>query len=191
MNSSMLQIGKGSYGAPGLVEMPMTTLGALDETNGKTMPTLRKDLTSPEEVYEFQGRLEVPGAPFVMPEQNFVARLTTSQTIIFENRPVPPWPKISIKLTANPITGNISNVEHFRVRPAENTTDAEIAYSRVQFTLGRNRKCTLSFSDGEKLMPFRFDPLSPVDEQQLLHRAKIFRKLKYIEWVFKTKFAYP
>jgi len=191
MNCSVLQLEKGPYGAPGLVELPITTLGALDETNGKTMPTLRKDLASREEVCEFKGRLEVPGAPFVMPEQNFVARFITNQAVIFENRPVPPWPKISIKLTTNPVTDNISNVEHFRVRPAENTTDAEIAYSRVQFTLGRNRKCALSFSDGERIMPFRFDPLSPVDEQQLLHRAKIFRKLKYIELVFKTKFAYP
>jgi hypothetical protein len=191
MNCSVLQLEKGPYGAPGLVEMPMTTLGALDETNGKTLPTLRKDLASLEEVCEFQGRLEVPGAPFVMPEQNFVARFITNQTVIFENRPAPPWPKISIKLAANPVTGNFNNVEHFRVRPGENTSDAEITYSRVQFALSRNCKCALSFSDGEKIMPFRFDTLSPVDEQQLLHRAKIFRKLKYIEWVFRTNFAYP
>jgi len=191
MSYSALQIGNGPYGAQSLAEMPMTMLGFLDETKGRTVSALRECPASQEEVCKFQGRLEVPGAPFVMPEQSFVARFTANQTIIFENCPVPPWPKISIRLAANPVTGNISNVEHFRIRPAENTTDAEIAYSRVQFTLSRNRKCTLSFSDGEKIMPFRFDPLSPVDEQQLLHRAKIFRKLKYIERVFKTKFAYP
>jgi len=190
MNTFAIQTGTSSYGAPGLVGMPIAVLEAVDQKNGNALPRFQREIESQIEVYEFRGRLDIPGAPFVIPEQDFIATVTTDKTITFENHPASPWPRFSIELEMEPATGKAQ--VRFQIRPVESSTDSEIAYTRVQFVLGKIRRCVLQFDDGEDILPFRFDPPVPTDEQQLLYRATIFRKLKYIEQeVFRTKFFLP
>lgn len=190
MNTSAIQTGTTSYGAPGLADMPVSMLAVLDQNNGSALPRLRRDIELQIKMYEFHGMLKIPGAPFVIPEQDFIAKFADDESITFENRPVSPWPRISIELAIDRTTGN-AKVRRFQIRPMENSTDAEIVYTRVQFVLGAIRRCVLQFDDGEEILPFKFDPPTPTDERQLLHRGKIFRKLKYIEQVFNTKFLLP
>jgi len=161
-----------------------------DEARNNSLPKLRQFPEEGSEIIPFRGWLEIAGAPFVIPEQDFIATFTGDQTIALENRAVTPWPRISIKLAIDSITGN-AKVRQFDLRPVEASTDAEIVYTRIQYVLGKIGRCVLQFGDCEDILPFRFDPPTSADEQKLLHRAKIYRKLKYIEQVFKTSFLLP
>lgn len=187
MGTATLQISRVSYGAPGLIELPPTRL---DQHNGGVMPGLRRNLGSNVKSYEFRGRLEIPDAPFVLPEQDFTATFTADENIKFKSRAASPYPKISIELAIDQTTGNVM-VEQFQIRPVGESADAEIYYTRVQYVLGKSCQCVFQFADGQDILPFRFEPPTAADEQKLLHRAKIFRKLKYIEQVFNTKFLLP
>jgi hypothetical protein len=190
MNASVIQPGTTSHGAPGLASLPMGMLAFIDQNDGSALPRLRKDIESQIKMYEFRGRLEIPGAPFLLPEQDFIATFTPDGNIRFENRAFPPWPKILIELAITPTNGS-AKVKQFQIQPAQDSAETEIFYTRVQFVLGKTRRCELQFGDGTDNLPFTFDPPTPNDEQQLLHRAKIYRKLKFIEQAFNTKFLLP
>jgi len=123
-----------------------------------------------------------------MPMQDFTA-LFTDLGGAFENHPNPPWPKLSIELAADPATG-IFSVKKFQVRPSENTADGEILYTRLQLSLA-NRRSLLRIEGIDEVFGFSFGPFPEEAKQQLLYRAKLFRKLKYLEKVFRVRFTLP
>jgi len=124
-----------------------------------------------------------------MPTQDFTASFT-STSAAFENHPDGLWPKISIELAADPATG-IFSVRKFQVRPSEISAEAEVLYTRVPLTLAKIGRCSLHIEGADDVFGFRFEPFPRESEQRLLYRAKLFRKLKYIEKVFRVKFTLP
>lgn len=186
----MIQTGAPYFGAPILPAMLVGRFADIDRNNSNALPGTWKDIEPKVKTSEFRGILEIPGAPFTIPRQNFIATFTSDGSIIFENCAISPWPRILIELAIEPTDGR-ANVKSFRIRPIDNSTDAEIVYTRVQFEMGKIGRCARRFGDGEDNLPFKFDPPTPSDEKQLLHRAKIFRKLQYIERVFDTRFSLP
>lgn len=134
----------------------------------------------------FQVRLEVPGYDLEIPEQAFEARKSGGGYIL-SNKPEAPWPKLVIEFAPASSQTQLSVARMF-VRPIDFSVDAEILYTRALFTLDKAQQLTLYI---EKIGEIALG-VAPLSEQaltDLLIRAKIARKVKYIEWVFRTNFS--
>ena len=149
---------------------------------------------------QFPGRLTIPNAPFAIPEQSFAA-VFTERGASFENAPADSWPKVIVSFDTHEPLGehkvrdfftNLPNrqIKDIIVRPSNYTVDAEVLYTRFMFCLYKAGRCSLTASRGE-LFGFSFDPPLETDLRQLLYRAKVYRKLKYIERVFNVGFPLP
>ncbi len=187
MSLSALQIGSPLQRVSALPSEPFDLTAGFDKVNGVAASRLKEFRTQPLKQIVFRGQLEIPGSRFVIPEQGF--NCTISDTIVtFENLPGNVWPKIRIELKADPLTDNFE-LEKFQVRASESSADGEILYTRVHWMLSNIGRCSLHLEDLEATFNFKFEPFSKEEEERLLYRAKIFRKLKFIENVFRHKFT--
>ncbi len=150
---------------------------------------------------QFPARLVIPNAPFVIPEQLFTA-VFTERSATFENEAEHSWPKIVIRFATQEPLGrhkakdflthlSSHRVTAFLVRPSNDTVDAELLYTRFMFCLLKAGGCSLNGSSVGELFGISFDPPLETDLHQLLYRAKLYRKLKYIERIFNVGFPLP
>src|SRR5262249_10265108 len=75
------------------------TVAESDSVNGISANKFRELPYQPTNHIAFQGRLEIPGSRFDMPEQKFTGVFSGSE-VVFENIPANAWPKIRIELIA-------------------------------------------------------------------------------------------
>jgi hypothetical protein len=144
------------------------------------------------EAKQFEGLLFIPGAPFVFPPQRFTA-FSTNGTDVLESHPNDAWPQIRIELTRSSDVAPI--VQKFLLRPSGNTVDSEILYTRALYTVSNMESCLLASeltADDQVVgVAFSFQPFSDDELARILYRAKIARKLKFIESVFKVRLTLP
>ncbi|HEY0320912.1 MAG TPA: hypothetical protein VGC66_08170 [Pyrinomonadaceae bacterium] len=135
----------------------------------------------------FRGKLSVPGSRIIFPEQDFTF-YRVGYHFVIKNHPVNQWPNIEIELVASDEHAPLQ-VARFDVRPSENTTDAEILYTRLVFSMVSSGKLFLPL--GDEIINFGISKFSPLEETNFLHRSQLFRKLKFIEKVFNCTFHLP
>lgn len=185
----------------GLENFPLIA-NVLLESNDTSLPEYLIAQLEVVETSEFSGRLVIPDHRFSMPEQKFVATFSDFGTT-FENKPVGFWPRIFIEFSSNEPLGRLKarefferlktpslTIKNFLVRPSSDTVDAEVLYTRVMYYLYKSNKCSLHTIDG-KLFGISFDPISETEKLQFLDRAKLYRKLKFIQNVFRVQFTIP
>lgn len=136
---------------------------------------------SPKGTIAFRSRLEIPGLRAI-PEQDCTATQTNSSLVI-QNDPRDSWPRFLIK--------GVSNCARISVWPSVNTVDGELLNTRVRFALEKAGLCSLYSLDRGIEFKFVFKHPSESEKQELLYRAKLCRKLKYIERAFGTSFSLP
>lgn len=161
---------------------PVDSFGAIkDERSAKPLvkgAVARKTL---------KGRLEIPGAVFTIPEQRF-SSLQTEAGIVFESHPEPPWPKMLIELESRL---QQSGIERLLVQASDNTVKAELLRTRVAFAIAMAGEWILHMNHQVAKVEHQRGPYTEANENQIRYRAKIFRKLKYIEESFGLCFSVP
>lgn len=136
----------------------------------------------------FQASLIITDAPFSVPEEPFTLLLTERSAVI-ENYPQDSWPKILIQLEA-PSSSSKLEVQRFLIDRSASNVMAEILFTRLMFTLTQKCGCLIPLPGGIKLH-LGVSPLGDLEQQKLILNAKLFRKLKYLEEFFHTRFALP
>ncbi len=140
----------------------------------------------------FQGYLHIVDAPFNFPPQHFVVTSRGSE-ITVESLPNSAWPQIFIVLSMS--SSAELAVERFVLRPSNNTVKAELLYTRALFTLSESGSCFLASEvtpDGALVgIGFSFEPFGGEDRHGLLYRAKLMRKLSFVESLFSAWFTVP
>jgi hypothetical protein len=160
---------------------------------------LRRELSNPHEVLKgwikagrFHGHLHIANAPFNFPAQPFVVTLRGSEVTI-ESLPTGAWPQIFIVLSWSSSGEQI--VERFVLRPANNTVKAELLYTRALYTLSESGSCFLAseVTPDDRLIGIGFNsaPFDGEDRRALVYRAKLARKLSFIETLFRARFTVP
>lgn len=133
------------------------------------------------------GRLEIPGAGFTIPEQRFSSRQTEAG-IVFESHPEPPWPKMLIELQSRLPQ---SEIERLLVQASDDTVKAELLRTRVVFAIAMATEWFLHINHQVAKVERQPSPYTQANEEQIRYKAKIFRKLKYIEETFGLCFSVP
>ena len=152
-----------------------------------TVPALSASLSTLEQSENrkgniaFRSRLEIPGVRLI-PEQDCTAT-RTEFGLILQNNPRDSWPRFSIN--------TVSNSAQISVWPSVNTVDGELLNTRVRFALEKAGLCSLYPRDIGVEFKLVFKHPSESEKQKLLYRAKLCRKLKYIEQAFGTSFLLP
>lgn len=134
----------------------------------------------------FRGQISVRG--FLFPFQKF-SLIKKARFVFIENFPTSSLPKIDIVLEEK---NSVFQVKEFNVSPSDNSVQGEILYTRLFLLISDARKCSLIFKDIDfSPFNFSFSSASSQDTKQMLYRAKLFRKLGFLEEFFKTKFTVP
>lgn len=146
------------------------------------------------------GRLQILEAPFALPQGKFKVTcsvLGNQPTLTFENKPAASWPNFVIELLVD-LTLNELTPGRFYVYPADFSVKAELLYTRVVYFIYQSLRCVLHVKnvfDGprehELEMSFNFQPWTKEQQQKIIYRAKIARKLSFIERVFKVRYSLP
>ena len=135
----------------------------------------------------FRGQISVGN--FSFPVHKFSLR-ERNKDVFIENFPTDSFPKIEIVLEEKE---SFYEVRKFSVYPSDNSVQGEIIYTRFFLTTADEKKCSLNFRD-INFAPFNFGfaEVNSDEKKRLFYRAKLFRKLGYIERIFeKTKFSIP
>lgn len=148
---------------------------------------LDKRVSRTRESNHFHARFAVPGLA-TLPLQDFSFHFTESGGYI-RSHPEGHWPQIKIEIAFN--SPNESTLVNFQIDTGDDTVDAGLLFTRLNFALYTAHKCFLKGDNGETIIGFGIDNISPTMEEELLFNAKLFRKLKFIESVFDTKFVLP
>jgi hypothetical protein len=126
----------------------------------------------------------------------------TDKGAIFENYPEQFWPKILIEFQSEVSLGP-SRVQSFfsrlpqirvsqlLIRPSGDTVAAEVLYTRVLLSLDKARRSSLSDVQVGVLLTLKHEGLADDDRIHFIDRAKLHRKLRFIETVFGTHFILP
>lgn len=134
----------------------------------------------------FRGQISI--GEFLFPVQKFSLR-EKDKFIFIENFPTNSFPKIEIVLEKS----SVLNVKEFNISPSDKSVQGEILYTRFFLIISDMKKCSLHFSDID-ISPFNFKffGISSEEKKRIIYRAKLFRKLGFIEKVFeRTKFVVP
>lgn len=127
------------------------------------------------------GNLSLPNQRFSLQQKD--------NLIIFQNYPMESFPSIKIVLERKNFNVEI---REFAVERSESSIKGELLYTRLFLMLSEIRKFSLHFKN-VNLPPFEFsfNELSSDEEYYMLQRAKLSRKLRFLEWFFKTTFTLP
>ena len=138
----------------------------------------------------FDGLLIIPNAPFAPAALHVSSRV---EGVTVESRPTGPWPQILIVLALS--TNAAPTVLRDLFRPSGNSVEAEILYTRALYTVSETGSCFLASevtSDDQVIgISFNFQPFPNEEVRGILYRAKIARKLKFIESVFNIRLTVP
>ena len=152
-------------------------------------PAFRGLAPLPPGLVNFRGRLVVPEEPCTIPDQDFVVQVR-DEWILIEGKSNTVSPDILIELKLDG-ESKILNVESVRLRRSNSSVDSEILFTRIMLCLIRAQKCSLYSSNHGKLIDLRQSEGARWDDDSLLVRAKLSRKLKYLERVFRVTFQIP
>jgi hypothetical protein len=158
-----------------------------DALIGVDRPSLESELSTTKGPATLAGRLEIPGAEFTIPEQGFSSR-PTEAGIVLESHPEPPWPKMLIELQSRLPQ---SAVERLLVLASDDTVNAELLRTRVVFAIFMAPEWFLHIDHLVAKVEHQHGPHTEANEEQIRYKAKIFRKLKYIEESFGLSFSVP
>jgi len=134
----------------------------------------------------FQGQISI--ADYLFPVQKFSLK-EKDNFVFIENFPTDSFPKIEIILEKK----SVLKVKKFNIQPSDNSVQGEILYTRFVLLIADTKKCSLHFKDIVfEPFNFGFSEIPSQDKKQLLYRAKLHRKLRFIEKVFeKNRFIVP
>jgi hypothetical protein len=135
-----------------------------------------------------KGRVEIPGSPFNMPVEDFFITFSSSGDVI-ENDPKNAFPRIRFELSLDPREKYLQ--VNVLLRPSDDSVDAEVLYTRVWYTLIKAGECRFHSADVNLPLRLRIEPETPDEVNKILYRAKLYRKLAFLEKVFKTRFQLP
>ena len=158
-----------------------------DALIGVDRPPLESALSRTTGPATLTGRLEIPGAVFTIPEQRFSSRQTEAG-IVFESHPEPPWPKVLIELQSRLPQ---SEIEKLLVQVSDDTVKAELLRTRIVFAIAMAPEWFLHINHQVAKVEHQRGPYTDSNEEQIRYKAKIFRKLKYIEETFGLCFSVP
>jgi hypothetical protein len=140
----------------------------------------------------FDGLLVVPNAPFVAPPQRFAVS-SRGGLVSIESRGNSDWPQVLIELTHS-LTGS-PLVRRVLFRPSGNTVQSEILYTRLHYTVSEVGSFLLASeitSDNQLVgISFNCEEMSEEQTNSMLYRAKIARKLGFIERIFNLHLTLP
>lgn len=129
--------------------------------------------------FNFQGKIS--SGKFSFPVQKF-SLLEKDKFVFIENFPINSFPKIEIILEER---NSVYEVKEFKARPSDNSVQGEILYTRFFLTTADAKICTLNFKDIDFVpFDFSFSDMALEEKKQMLYRAKLFRKLGFIENFF-------
>lgn len=175
-------------------------------------PRLRRELTAPTkpspngfevlaasevlkvwvEAGRFDGVLIIPNASFTFPPQHFTVT-SKDGSIAVENHPTDAWPQILLEFTDSP--QGEPTVQKVQFRPSGNTVESEILYTRTHYAVSETGSYFLASeitSNHEVVgISFNCQPMSQEEASSMLYRAKIARKLKFIESIFNITEILP
>jgi hypothetical protein len=160
---------------------------------------IQRSLKSDADKLRFRAVLDIEGLTY--PVQQWSAVFTDGGAI-FENHPEQSWPKILIEFQSDRPLGR-SRVQSFfsqlpqvrvsqlLIRPSLDTVAAEVLYTRVMLVLDTARRSSLRDVQAGVLLTLKHEGLAGDDRNHFIDRAKLHRKLKFIETVFGTHFILP
>jgi hypothetical protein len=165
---------------------PAVPLQILRQSVGRTVAREPQQLIV--ERIDFSSSLIITEAPLQIPEQRFSLVLTETGAVL-ENYPKDSWPKIVVHLeAASPLAK--PEVKQFPLRPSTNTALGEVLYTGVLYAVTQTGGCIIplpGFGD----LQLDILPLTQSEREQLLFRANLFRKLRYLEEYFTVEFILP
>ncbi len=134
----------------------------------------------------FQGQISV--GEFLSPIQQF--SLTEKNNYVFiENFPINSLPSIKIVLDKKKSKVEVND---FKVERSDNSVQGELLYTRLFLMLSEIKKCSFDIRNiGLPPFNFSFAELSEEERTNMLRRAKLARKLRFLELFFKTTFNLP
>ena len=138
-------------------------------------------------------QIEIPGLAMPIPKQRFeFHHLREKGRFILESLPSHGWPKITLELEAD--NQGVYQSKWLELIPSSDTANAEIKYTRVWLSLVEARKLVFEVCAKAPLR-VSFDIAINGQEPELLkalrRRAKIYRKLGFLEKVFHHEFNLP
>lgn len=140
----------------------------------------------------FDGLLIIPDAPFAFPPQRFSVSSNDGK-ISIESHPSDAWPQILLEFKCSP--QEEPTVERVQFRPSDNTVESEILYTRAHYVVSQIGSYMLASEitseDQVVGISFNCQPLQPEQANTMLYRAKIARKLRFIERVFNLREVLP
>jgi hypothetical protein len=161
-------------------------------SNGLGVPEPSEVLAAWLRAGQFNGVLMIPGAPFVVPPQHFKVS-SIAGVITIESHPADSWPQILIEFS--PSQHTVPTVKRVLFRPSKDTADAEVLYTRLLYTVTETGSYFLAseVTSNDQLigMSFNCQPFSEEQTSSLVYRAKIARKLRFIEQVFNIQESLP
>ncbi len=133
-------------------------------------------------------RAEISLENLSLPEQRF-SFLQKDNCIIFQNHPINSFPNIEIVLEKKKTKVEIKD---FKVERSDNSVQGELLYTRIFLMLSEIKKCSVYIKNiGFPPFNFSFAELPTEEKNNMLRRAKLARKLRFLEIFFKTKFNLP
>jgi hypothetical protein len=173
--------------SPGLQRESFASIWAMTipmpETQGHVPPTSHFI-----EPIRDKGRLEIPGSLFRMPSQDFILTFTPGGDVI-ENEPKNAWPKIRFELSPSPGQTNLR--VNILLRPSEDTVEAEVLYTRVWYTLVKAGECSFHSTGINFPLRLRIEAETSDEVNKVLYRAKLYRKLAFLQNIFRRNFQLP
>lgn len=156
----------------------------------KTVPDLTQSIAPIQKPWRWQlrGKLILGDTKINLPEQDFTLDEVKNGYLI-RNYPSYPFPRVEIELTASDKNSPLQ-VSRFSIYPNDyDTTDAGIHCTRLLWSIIKSGECSLQFEGGQVLNIKLKGSFS--DEKLLIKWTKLYRKLKFIETIFNTKFLLP
>jgi hypothetical protein len=172
---------------------------AVPTTVGLTLAPRTNPFIESTDTMELDAVLEIQNTDY--PVQEWTAKFSDT-TAVFENKPHGQWPKIRIQFSSSTSFGRNRVrsffslypkliISDFTIRPTEDTVEAEVLYTRVFLGLVIAGKSTLRDLEGKEVFSLRHGGPTEGDWASLIDRAKLYRKLRFIETVFHTAFELP
>jgi hypothetical protein len=135
-----------------------------------------------------QGRLDISSIGVGIPDHT-LKMSSINDTLIFENVPTDSWPKYVIKLPEKSLEEGGSS--SFRIEPVGKTVDGGLLFTRVVFSLLKRGEGIFHVYSIPEPLNFSVSSLPEPTVWRLLYRAKLYRKLKYLQDVFDVNFLLP
>ena len=143
----------------------------------------------PGGIFSFPGRLEIPGA-IRIPEQEFSVSFK-GMAVVIENHPTGSWPKLIIEGETDASFQEL-RVKEIALRLSEDTVDGWLWHTRILLLLSKAQTFSIQAAPWGQVLEVEFVMLSEAQEKELLQLARLIRKLKFIQTVFRrTKFLLP